>query len=181
MPPNREMTLEDGGLRLWARTENRGRHMPIDRFFASIAEEHGSGAIGIVLSGTASDGTRGLNAIKEKGGITIAQDERTARYFSMPSSAISSGNVDLMLTPRANRGRTCPAYPGIRMSKQQAEPKPSKDGKAEDFSASARQNRSGLRPISSDDASATHSAAYDPESDEECRHSAGFCCKIIRP
>ena len=101
MPPNHEMTLEKGALRLWARSEIRGKHMPIDRFFASVAEEQGSGAIGVVLSGTASDGTRGLNAIKEKGGITIAQDERSARYSSMPSSAISSGNVDLVLTPRA--------------------------------------------------------------------------------
>jgi two-component system, chemotaxis family, CheB/CheR fusion protein len=83
MPPNCEMTLEKGTLRLWARSENRGRRMPIDRFFASVAEEQGSAAIGIVLSGTASDGTRGLNAIKEKGGITMAQDETSARYSSM--------------------------------------------------------------------------------------------------
>ncbi len=128
MPPNREMTLENGALRLWARTENRSRHMPIDRFFASVAEQQGSGAIGVVLSGTASDGTRGLNAIKEKGGITIAQDERTARYFSMPSSAISSGNVDLVLTPRAIAEELA-RLSGHPYVKEQAEPKPSKDGK----------------------------------------------------
>src|SRR6202011_2719635 len=93
IPPNREMTMKEGTLRLWARSEARGRHMPIDRFFSSMAEEQGSEAIGTVLSGTASDGTRGLNAIKEKGGITIAQVERSARYPSMPSSAISSGNA----------------------------------------------------------------------------------------
>ena len=93
MPPNREMTLEKGILRLWGRSESRVKHMPIDRFFISVAEEQGPSAIGVVLSGSASDGTRGLNAIKEKGGITIAQDERSARYSSMPSSAVSSGNV----------------------------------------------------------------------------------------
>jgi two-component system CheB/CheR fusion protein len=128
MPPNHEMTLEKGALRLWARSEIRGKHMPIDRFFASVAEEQGSGAIGVVLSGTASDGTRGLNAIKEKGGITIAQDERSARYSSMPSSAISSGNVDLVLTPRAIAEELA-RLSGHPYVKEQAEPKPSKDGK----------------------------------------------------
>jgi two-component system CheB/CheR fusion protein len=128
MPPNREMTLEGGALRLWARSESRSRHLPIDRFFASIAEAQGSSAIGIVLSGTGSDGTRGLNAIKEKGGITLAQDEKSARYSGMPSSAIASGHVDLILTPRAIAEELAriAGHPYVRT---QAEPKPSKDGK----------------------------------------------------
>jgi two-component system CheB/CheR fusion protein len=128
LPPNREMTLEKGVLRLWARSEIRGRQMPIDRFFISVAEEQGSRAIGVVLSGTASDGTRGLNAIKEKGGITIAQDEKSARYSGMPKSAISSGNVDLVLTPRAiaeELGRLA-RHPYVT---RQVKPRPSKDGK----------------------------------------------------
>jgi two-component system, chemotaxis family, CheB/CheR fusion protein len=128
MPPNHEMTLEKGALRLWPRSESRSRHLPIDRFFASAAEEQGSSAIGVVLSGTASDGTRGLNAIKEKGGITIAQDERSARYSSMPSSAISSGNVDLVLTPRGiaqELGRLS-GHPYV---KKKGDPEPSHDGK----------------------------------------------------
>ncbi|MEY2615189.1 MAG: two-component system, chemotaxis family, CheB/CheR fusion protein [Verrucomicrobiota bacterium] len=128
IPPNREMTMKEGTLRLWARSEARGRHMPIDRFFSSMAEERGSEAIGIVLSGTASDGTRGLNAIKEKGGITIAQDERSARYSSMPSSAISSGHVDLVLTPRAIADELA-RISGHPYVNKQAEPKPSRDGR----------------------------------------------------
>src|ERR1700730_14314196 len=128
IPPNREMTMKEGTLRLWARSEARGRHMPIDRFFSSMAEERGSEAIGIVLSGTASDGTRGLNAIKEKGGITIAQDERSARYSSMPNSAISSGNVDLVLTPRAIADELA-RISGHPYVNKQAEPKPSRDGR----------------------------------------------------
>ena len=128
IPPNREMTMKEGTLRLWARSEARGRHMPIDRFFSSMAEERGSEAIGIVLSGTASDGTRGLNAIKEKGGITIAQDERSARYSSMPGSAISSGNVDLVLTPRAIADELA-RISGHPYINKQSEPKPSKDGR----------------------------------------------------
>src|SRR6202521_1724810 len=101
IPPNREMTMEEGTLRLWARSEARGRHMPIDRFFSSMAEERGSEAIGIDVSGTDKDGTRGLNGIKEKGVLAIAQDDRSARYSPRPSSANSPGHVDLVLTPRA--------------------------------------------------------------------------------
>ena len=128
MPPNRELTLEKGALRLWERPDIRGRHLPIDRFFASVAEEQGSLAIGVVLSGTASDGTRGLSAIKEKGGITIAQDERSARFSSMPSSAISSGNVDLVLTPQGI-ARELARVSGHSYVKAQTEPKTSRDGK----------------------------------------------------
>jgi two-component system, chemotaxis family, CheB/CheR fusion protein len=128
MTPNSEVTLEKGALRLWERPDIRGRHLPIDRFFASLAEEQGSLAIGVVLSGTASDGTRGLSAIKEKGGITIAQDERSARFPSMPSSAISSGNVDLVLTP-LGIAQELAHVSGHPYVKAQAEPKTSKDGK----------------------------------------------------
>jgi two-component system CheB/CheR fusion protein len=128
MPPNRELTLEKGALRLWERPDIRGRHLPIDRFFASVAEEQGSLAIGVVLSGTASDGTRGLSAIKEKGGITIAQDERSARFSSMPSSAISSGNVDLVLTPQGI-ARELARVSGHSYVKAQTEPKTTRDGK----------------------------------------------------
>jgi two-component system CheB/CheR fusion protein len=128
MPPNCEMTLEKGALRLWPRPENRGRNLPIDRFFTSAAEEQGSSAIGVILSGTASDGTRGMNAIKEKGGITIAQDERSARYSSMPSNAISSGNVDFVLTPReiAQELGRLSVHPYV---KKRETKNPSKDGK----------------------------------------------------
>jgi two-component system CheB/CheR fusion protein len=128
MPPNRELTLEKGAFHLWERPDIRGRHLPIDRFFASLAEEQGSLAIGVVLSGTASDGTRGLSAIKEKGGITIAQDERSARFSSMPSSAISSGNVDLVLTPHGI-ARELARVSGHSYVKAQTEPKTSRDGK----------------------------------------------------
>jgi two-component system CheB/CheR fusion protein len=127
MPPNCEMTLEKDVLRLWPRSEIRARHLPIDRFFTSVAEAKGAGAIGVILSGTASDGTAGVMAIKEKGGIAIAQDERSARYSSMPSSAISSGNVDLVLPPRgiAEELVRLSGHPYV---KKKAGPEPSKDG-----------------------------------------------------
>src|SRR2546427_3331915 len=68
IPPNVDMIIAQGILRLTARTETHGHHMPIDRFLRSLAEDQGSNAIGVILSGTASDGTLGLAAIKAEGG-----------------------------------------------------------------------------------------------------------------
>ena len=99
IPPNVDMVISQGILRLTPRTETRGHHMPIDRFLRSLAEDKGSNAIGVILSGTASDGTLGLAAIKGEGGITFAQDEKSAKYDGMPESAIAAGCVDLVLPP----------------------------------------------------------------------------------
>src|SRR5437773_7560416 len=81
-PANSNRLLEDGALRLSARIVVRGQHMPIDAFFHSLANERGALAIGVILSGTASDGTEGCTAIKVAGGITFAQDEASAKYSS---------------------------------------------------------------------------------------------------
>jgi two-component system, chemotaxis family, CheB/CheR fusion protein len=101
IPPNVDMILSKGALRLTPRTETRGLHMPIDRFLRSLAEDQRSKAIGVILSGTASDGTLGLVAIKAQEGITFAQDEKTAKFDGMPQSAIASGCVDFVLPPDA--------------------------------------------------------------------------------
>src|SRR5215813_872766 len=99
IPRNANMSLAQGALRLSPREETRGQHRPIDYFMRSLAEENGVRAIGVILSGTASDGTLGLEAIKAEGGITFAQDEETAKYDGMPHSAISAGCVDFVLPP----------------------------------------------------------------------------------
>jgi two-component system, chemotaxis family, CheB/CheR fusion protein len=99
IPPNRDMTISRAVLGLGPRTEARGHHMPIDHFFQSLAEDQKNRAIGVILSGTASDGTQGLRAIKAQGGITFAQDEESARYGGMPHSAVEAGAVDLILPP----------------------------------------------------------------------------------
>ena len=101
IPPNSDMVIRDGILRLSARSLTHGQHRPIDSFFISLAEDCGDRAIGVILSGTASDGTSGCLAIKAVGGITLAQDEVTAKYGSMPRSAIESGCVDFVLPPKA--------------------------------------------------------------------------------
>jgi two-component system, chemotaxis family, CheB/CheR fusion protein len=97
IPPDRSMIIVRGALQLFPR-EGRGAPHPIDQFFRSLAVEQRHRAIGVVLSGTATDGTLGLGEIKAEGGITFAQDE-TAQHEGMPHSAIASGCVDFVLAP----------------------------------------------------------------------------------
>jgi two-component system CheB/CheR fusion protein len=99
IPPNTSMAMKNGVLRLAARVLTRGQHMPIDHFLRSLAEDRGNRAISVILSGTASDGTEGSRAIKAAGGITFAQDEKSAKYSSMPHSVITAGCVDFILPP----------------------------------------------------------------------------------
>jgi two-component system CheB/CheR fusion protein len=100
IPANTSMVIRDGVLQLSARVLVHGQHMPIDNFFRSLAERVGQRAIGIVLSGTASDGTEGCQAIKAAGGMTFAQDEESAKYDSMPLSAVHAGCIDFILPPK---------------------------------------------------------------------------------
>ena len=99
IPPNTSMELTDGVLQLGAREP--GLHLPIDIFFCSLARVQGSRAIGIVLSGNASDGSIGVRAIKAECGITFAQDEASARFGGMPRNAVATGAVDYILSPAA--------------------------------------------------------------------------------
>jgi two-component system, chemotaxis family, CheB/CheR fusion protein len=96
-PPNRNVSIMSGRLYLTVPTQPRGVHLPIDSFFRSLAESEGEKAIGIVLSGTGSDGTLGLKAIKGEGGMAMVQDEKQAKYNNMPRSAIDTGLVDYVL------------------------------------------------------------------------------------
>ncbi|MFN6472848.1 MAG: chemotaxis protein CheB [Nostoc sp. SerVER01] len=101
IPPNAKMTISQGVLKLSPREKNRGHFMTVDAFFLSLAEERGSKAIAVVLSGGDADGARGLEVIKGAGGITFAQCEETAKVSSMPNTAIASGYVDFILPPEA--------------------------------------------------------------------------------
>ncbi|HEU0179969.1 MAG TPA: PAS domain S-box protein [Blastocatellia bacterium] len=99
IPRHANMAIAQGILRLLPREDTRGQRHPIDFFLRTLAEEQSNRAIGVILSGTASDGTLGLEAIKAEGGITFAQDEDSARYDGMPRSAIAAGCVDFVLPP----------------------------------------------------------------------------------
>ena len=98
IPPNTSLAITQGVLRLHPRLRNRTPVRSIDAFFESLAQDQRERAIGVVLSGTASDGTVGLEAIKAEDGITFAQDD-SARYDSMPRSAVVAGCVDFVLKP----------------------------------------------------------------------------------
>ncbi|MCY7356887.1 MAG: PAS domain-containing protein [Rudanella sp.] len=100
LPSNKMMVANDGVLELSPRSTKKGEpNLPIDLFFASLAEIHQNEAIGVVLSGTGSDGTKGLKAIKDHGGMTLAQNEVSAAYDGMPTSAVYAGVVDFVLAP----------------------------------------------------------------------------------
>jgi len=99
IPPDKAMVLEDGHIKLTPRAKERGINLPIDTFFCSLAEKHKDGAIGIILSGSASDGAIGMKAIKQEGGLTFAQDD-SAKFNGMPKSAIAEGVVDFILSPK---------------------------------------------------------------------------------
>jgi two-component system CheB/CheR fusion protein len=100
IPPNANMSISSRTLKLGPRTESRGVHMSVDNFMRSLAEQHGNRAIGVILSGSGSDGTSGLAEIQAQGGVTFAQDEASAKYDAMPRSAIAAGNVDYVLPPK---------------------------------------------------------------------------------
>ena len=100
IPPNTNLGILHGVLHLMPRGEEPGQHLPIDFFLRSLAREMTSRAIGVIMSGSASDGVLGLMEIKAEGGITFAQDEESAAYASMPHSAIAAGCVDFILTPK---------------------------------------------------------------------------------
>ncbi|MHB1148164.1 MAG: CheR family methyltransferase [Lutibacter sp.] len=99
IPYNKEIEVIDGHIQLLPRQKNKSSNLSIDVLFSSLAETHKENVIGIILSGSASDGTRGLSEIKEAGGITFAQDD-SAKFTSMPHSAIASGYVDFVLSPK---------------------------------------------------------------------------------
>jgi len=99
IPPNCVLELKDGILRLAPRKKNGGPARSIDHFLKSLAEDQAEEAIAVILSGAGSDGAQGLKAVKAVGGLTFAQDERSAKYNSMPRSAAATGCVDFVLPP----------------------------------------------------------------------------------
>ncbi len=96
IPPNKDLSILHGVLRLSEPKAPRGLRLPIDFFFRALAEDQGDGSVGVILSGMGSDGTIGLRAIKEQGGLTLAQEPASAKFDSMPRSAITAGLADIV-------------------------------------------------------------------------------------
>ncbi|MCX6237894.1 MAG: PAS domain-containing protein [Bacteroidia bacterium] len=96
IPPNKSMSLLKGALYLFDPVESRGLRLPIDIFFRSLADDRQEKSIGIILSGMGSDGSLGLKAIKEKNGIAVVQEPASAKFDSMPRSAMAAVNADIV-------------------------------------------------------------------------------------
>ena len=99
IPPNKYLSMSGGKLQLSEPDQPRGMRMVIDYFLRSLATDQHQCAVGVILSGTGTDGTLGIKAIKAAGGLVIAQDPRTAEHKGMPRSAIDTGAVDHVLPP----------------------------------------------------------------------------------
>jgi two-component system CheB/CheR fusion protein len=123
IPPNADISLSAQKIRL-TRRSTAVPHLPIDSFFDSLAKTHGPNAIGVILSGTASDGSIGLKKIKSEGGITFAQDEVSAKYPGMPRSAANAGGADFILPPEKIAARL------IKIAQQREKTSPLKSGPA---------------------------------------------------
>ncbi len=98
IPPNRNMTLSGGAMHLTPRVAHTV-NLPIDCLFESLAGEQGRNSVGVILSGSGSDGSAGLKAIKRQGGVTFVQTESTAKFDGMPHNAIATGTADFVLSP----------------------------------------------------------------------------------
>jgi two-component system CheB/CheR fusion protein len=99
IPPNRDLSIHQGKLRLTRLNSPHGLRLPIDFFLRSLALDQGELSVGIILSGTGTDGTSGLKSIKEAGGLVMVQAPETADYDGMPRSALSTHLADYVLTP----------------------------------------------------------------------------------
>src|SRR5438132_2382919 len=94
LPPKKEMVIRDGRLLLNDKERTHGLTLPIDQFFRSLAQDAGADAIGIILSGSGSDGSRGVREIKRKGGRVFVESPDSAKFDGMPLSALATGMVD---------------------------------------------------------------------------------------
>ncbi len=99
IPPGRGLAIQNGVLELTQFVQPRGLRRPIDDFFLSLAVDQQVNAACVILSGTGADGTTGLRAVKEHGGVCVAQQPDTARYDGMPLSAVGTGLVDFVQPP----------------------------------------------------------------------------------
>ncbi len=167
IPPGRDMAFLNGALHLLEPSSPRGQRLPIDFFFRSLAQDQHERAICIVLSGTGSDGTQGLRAIKGEGGMAMAQNPESSEYDGMPRSAINTGLVDYVL-PAAEMPTNLIAYAAHAFGKI-AHPQVPPPAKSEDalkkIFASASPDRARFFPVQAEYHQAPRRTAYGRASD----------------
>ncbi len=148
IPPNKNLSIEQGVLKLPPRSPARKAQRAIDFFFEALAHDQRECAVGVILSGTASDGTLGLEAIKAEDGITFAQDE-SAAYDSMPRNAIAAGCVDFILSPEkiAHELARIAMHPSIAQKVRRAPPISDKAERSREDGAPHPAREDGLKNI----------------------------------
>lgn len=126
VPPNQHLTMQDGSIIVSPNTQIEERRAPVDIFFRTLADEHGSRAIAVILSGSGANGSMGLKRVKEMGGATFVQNPREAEFNEMPRNAIATGLVDEVL-PVADIPAKIMAYKnslGVIRISEEAEKRP---------------------------------------------------------
>lgn len=121
IPPNKDLSILHGVLHLFEPTSPRGQRLPIDYFFRSLAEDQQERSVGVILTGMGADGTMGLKAIKEKGGIAVVQEPASAKFDSMPRSALDTGLADLVAPVENLPEKIIEFLSHNRMAKEEAE------------------------------------------------------------
>ena len=163
VPPNRRLEVVDGMINVHEITQTEQRRSPVDVFFRALADAHGSRAVCIVLSGTGSNGSAGLKRVKEYGGLAIAQTPAEAAYADMPTNAIATGMVDLVLPVAEMPARIADYHQRLRQfdggSPEDAEPVDDSDALTRRAVAAARAHRPRLRQLQGRHAPAPHPAA----------------------
>jgi two-component system CheB/CheR fusion protein len=126
IPPNTNMSIRQGRLKLMPRSATNGLHMPIDYFLRSLASDRKNMAVGVILSGTGSDGALAMETIKSEGGITFAQDQHSAKFVDMPRNAAATAHVDFIFPPERIARELSLLAPRLRsssLSSEVAEPR----------------------------------------------------------
>lgn len=129
LPPNKDLSILHGKLYLLDPTEKHGSRLPIDFFFRALAADQQEYSVGVILSGMGSDGSLGLRAIKERAGLSLAQDPASAAFSGMPMSAINAGLADIVATANELPGRICAYYKDVPiLSVRRPAPPPATSG-----------------------------------------------------
>jgi len=124
IPPGKDMIISDGKLLIAERSRENNLALPIDQFLRSLAQEKGAKSIGVILSGTGTDGSRGIGEIHQAGGLVLAQDVESAKFDGMPKAAVHTGVVDTILPPQrmAAHIQSFLAHPGEELGSDSEEP-----------------------------------------------------------
>ena len=128
IPPNTQLVISGAELHLGPRPDDRSQYTPVDAFFSSLAQSAGQRCVGVILSGTASDGAAGVSEIKAAGGVTIAQSPESAKYDGMPRAAIATGMIDVVLPPEEIGQEARPACTLYKRTATPARPVRTGDG-----------------------------------------------------